>query len=365
MANWRYDLPERQPLPAWESTLGHVKQGVLNRRDEKYTSRHNGAEWTMEGSVATLISRLNELPSTIKVVVSRHQQAAHDALTVCLQKLINRPPNGLHALLIKTPPVHDYGIITSAPSDQAPPTSAIDWESHDTSSIPSIINPSDFRAHISFCLVDKGVWESRTITLLDKLAHGLYWNIHSQNDWNAGASWSSKTIRTISAVEVLGVVEEANDVAIANCHQYFDLLRQGWEYLNISWNDVDFAIILGLLVTGSCAVEKSKILFNAFWKLRVQQVLRPRLEVCDKPFKGAWSVGFASGLATVASLGLTAPVTIPLFLWSWGVAMGSGIAGFEMQRHDEAMLGKRIAACRKLRRQFPQLQPILSSHRAR
>ncbi|OTA58444.1 hypothetical protein K449DRAFT_334693 [Hypoxylon sp. EC38] len=313
-----------------------------------------------------LTSAATGLRGSLKVALSKHQQAAHDALNTWLRKSANRPSKCKYALLIKTPPVHNYGIITSnSPSDQAPPTSAIDWESYDTSSIPYIVTPSDFRAHISFCLVGKDVWESRSITLSDKLAHGLYWDIHSKGSWDAGVLWSHKNIRTISAVEVLGVVEEADDVVIANCNRCFNLLRQGWEYLNISWNDVDFAIILGLLVTGSCAAEKSKILFDAFWNLRVQQVLRPRSQACIKPFVGSWVIGFTSGLVTAATLGLAAPVTGPVFVGSWCAALGFGIAGTGMQIREEAMLRKRNAACRKLLNQFPQLEPILSSYRAK
>ena len=59
--------------------------------------------------------------------------------------------------------------------------------------------------------------------------------------------------------------------------------------------------------------------------------------------------------------GLSAPVILPLLVGSWAVGTGAGVAGVTVQGIDQAALEKRIACCRSILAQFPQMEAVLSS----
>ncbi|RMJ07396.1 hypothetical protein CDV36_013010 [Fusarium kuroshium] len=173
--------------------------------------------------------------------------------------------NEWYGILVMTPPVYRYGSLLLAPNarEQRDP---IQWDSHRTSYVPSISPRSDFRAHLSFCLVPKAVWESQDTTLAGKLMAGLYWNMRGDNCVADGEVWTQARVQRITGIKVLGLVDEEPNT-VNSCHAYFASLRQGWNYKNTSWNDVDFAIILGFLVTGPQAARITKDLFDRFSRL--------------------------------------------------------------------------------------------------
>lgn len=130
--------------------------------------------------------------------------------------------------------------------------------------------------------------------------------------------------------------------------------------MDISWNDVDFAIILGFLVIGTQAADKSAMLFAGFEQLRIKQVLVPRRNMPGKGFMGCWWTSVAAGVLTVATGGLAAPVTGPVIFGSGIAGMGIGVIGMGVQARDSSLWATRRATCRDLATQFEQLGVLFS-----
>jgi hypothetical protein len=141
----------------------------------------------------------------------------------------------------------------------------------------------------------------------------------------------------------------------------FALLREDWKYMNIWWNDVDFAVLLGFLVAGNRAAAKCKSMLNVFHELRYEEVVKPRSEGCVKGFMASWGVAMLSGVVTAASGGLAAPVTVPLFATAWATGMGCGIAGTAISKGEKAKRDRRAQACRDLLSRFPQLRLVFDN----
>jgi hypothetical protein len=124
----------------------------------------------------------------------------------------------------------------------------------------------------------------------------------------------------------------------------FDLLRSGWEYRNISWNDVDFAILLGSLVVGPKAMGRCRELFQAMETLRFEQFLVPRAQL---------SAGFVTAVSAMAVLGtggLAAPFVGPMVLGKFGAS------GAKISRRDQVIWDQRLDVSRDLGVRFPQLR---------
>ncbi|KAI8675580.1 hypothetical protein NCS57_00459600 [Fusarium keratoplasticum] len=248
-----------------------------------------------------------------------------------------------YGILVMTPPVHDYGSLPLAAhtSERSQP---IPWDSHETSSLPSIFPPSDFRVHLSFCLVPKTVWESQDTTVAEKLKAGLYWDMRGENCGSDGEIWAQARVQRITGIEILGLVDEDQD-DVNSCHAYFAALRQDWNYMKISWNDVDFAIILGFLVTGPQAAQRTKNLFIRFSRLRINYLVGRGNVVRATP-----------GVATALTAGLAAAIVGPLFVAGWASAMGSGVDRHGISARDAAMWKRRIEWCQDIQHRFPRLE---------
>ncbi|UPK90794.1 hypothetical protein LCI18_001729 [Fusarium solani-melongenae] len=248
-----------------------------------------------------------------------------------------------YGILVMTPPVHDYGSLPlgAHASERSQP---IPWDSRETSSLPSISPPSDFRVHLSFCLVPKTVWESQDTTVAEKLKAGLYWDMKGENCGSDGEIWAQACIQRITGIEILGLVDE-DHVAVSCCYAYFAFLRRGWKYMNISWNDVDFAIILGFLVTGPQAAQRTKNLFIRFSRLRINYLVGRGNVVRATP-----------GVAAALTAAWVAAIAGPLFVVGSALAVGSGVDRHGISARDEAMWKRRIEWCKDIQHRFPQLE---------
>lgn len=128
----------------------------------------------------------------------------------------------------------------------------------------------------------------------------------------------------------------------------FDTLRSLWgEYRTISWNDIDFAIFLGLLTTGPEAAQISKQLFQTMGTVRLEQILVPRAQL-------------ASGLLTVVGAaavirtgGLAAPFVGPMVLGRFGAE------GAKIRKRDQVIWDERVDMLKGLSEKFPQLGVLL------
>lgn len=251
---------------------------------------------------------------------------------------------------------------------QTPEPSSLPLHRTSTSCLPSMADSLVADTHLSFCIVDKETWESSTSTLLQKLAKGQYWDIRGQVEWQQGEKWSEDDVRQILGIEVLGLVEasKGRDVFDTCKHRAFsprrpepgrmltsdadfDALRSGWEYRNISWNDADFAILLGALVTGSKAVEKVRELFQVMETLRLEQFLLPRAQM------SAGLVTAVSAMAILGTGGLAAPFVGPMVLGKFGAS------GAKISRRDQIIWNERMDTIKHLGDKFPQLRELVNS----
>lgn len=115
--------------------------------------------------------------------------------------------------------------------------------------------------------------------------------------------------------------------------------------MKISWNDVDFAIILGFLVTGPQAAQRTKNLFIRFSRLRINYLVGRGNVVRATP-----------GVATALTAGLAAAIVGPLFVAGWASAMGSGVDRHGISARDAAMWKRRIEWCQDIQHRFPRLE---------
>ncbi|KAK4451051.1 hypothetical protein QBC34DRAFT_459627 [Podospora aff. communis PSN243] len=253
-----------------------------------------------------------------------------------------------YAILIRTQPVHGYGSFGPSqplwddfpmemdPWDNPEPSALpVSWQSTSTSCIPPLTESLTADTHFSLCIVDKDIWESGSTTLFTKLASGRYWDIRGQDEWQRGEKWSESNVKQIIGVEVLGLIQGQDPLDA--CNRHFDTLRWGWEYKNISWNDVDFAILLGALVVGPKATDKCGDLFQTMETLRLEQFLVPRAQL---------SAGFVTAVSAMAILGtggLAAPFVGPMVLGKLG-------SGAKISRRDQAIWDQRMERGRELDR---------------
>lgn len=108
--------------------------------------------------------------------------------------------------------------------------------------------------------------------------------------------------------------------------------------MRMLWDDLDFAVILGLLVTGSAATTKSVKIYRALCKLRADQAGSPK--------RGAPNIDPL--LIAAAAGGLAAPFMLPL--------MAGGLAA--LKSRNGAQPEQRRRAYRSLTSKFPELKAL-------
>ena len=139
--------------------------------------------------------------------------------------------------------------------------------------------------------------------------------------------------------------------AALDCH----LLRHGWKYYNIWWNDVDFALLLAYLVIGARTGTKCTTIMKRFNEMRYKEVIEPRGEACGKVFMACCWLGVVSSIA--ATGGLAAPL-VPVISTVTGFSsiatvLGLGVGG-------EQRFKQRQEACRNLVKRIPKLKGFFS-----
>ncbi|KAK5652318.1 hypothetical protein OQA88_10668 [Cercophora sp. LCS_1] len=270
-------------------------------------------------------------------------------------------PSQRYGILVRTPPVHGYGSFgpTTTPWDDmemdtwhTPESSPLPWKSTSTAYLPPLAESLVADTHLSFCVVDKNIWDSSSTSLSEKLAAGRYWDIRGQNEWQQGEKWPDHEVRKILGVEVLGVVGAKGKDALDVCSNHFETLRRGWDYRNISWNDVDFAIMLGALVAGPKAEQKCRDLFQTMETLRFEQFLVPRAQL------GAGLATAMGAMAILGTGGLAAPFVGPMVLNKFGAS------GARISKRDQIIWDQRMDAMRDLGHRLPQLQVLFDDTRS-
>ncbi|KAM0248869.1 hypothetical protein ACHAQJ_009268 [Trichoderma viride] len=252
-----------------------------------------------------------------------------------------------------------YGILVKLPrsANVAPPPfvppflmrefsdRTIPRESKDVSALPSVLSSWDADSRLSFFLVDKTIWDNRSLTLRGKLTTGTYWNMSAQGRGNLRKEMDRTEVGQITAIEVIGLGNGEYD-ALKKCRQCFRVLCQEWKYIRMLWDDVDFAVILGFLVMGPGASTKSIKIYRALCKLRAEQAETPR--------RGAPNID--PFLIAAATGGLAAPFVLPLLAGGWAAAMKNrNLNGAAM------MPEQRRSAYKSLTMQFPELKALFEA----
>ncbi|KAL7787930.1 hypothetical protein V8C37DRAFT_389062 [Trichoderma ceciliae] len=204
--------------------------------------------------------------------------------------------------------------------------------------IPSVLGSWDADPRLSFCLVEKAIWDDGNLTLRGKLGTGTYWNMPAQGRGNLCREMDRTEVEQISGIEVIGLGDGEYD-APKRCRQSFRDLCQDWKYTRMLWDDVDFAVVLALLVMGPDAAPKSVKIYRALCKLRTEQAKVTR--------RGAPNID--PFLIAAAAGGLAAPFMLPL--------MAGGFAAV-MKSRNGAMPDERRRAYGSLTTRFPELKAL-------
>lgn len=91
-------------------------------------------------------------------------------------------------------------------------------ESKDATDLPSVLSAWDTDSRLSFCLIEKAIWDDRDLTLRNKLTTGTYWNISVQGRGYPRNAMDKAEVGRISAIEVIGLGDGQYD-ALKKSHK--------------------------------------------------------------------------------------------------------------------------------------------------
>jgi hypothetical protein len=102
------------------------------------------------------------------------------------------------------------------PEDKPRP---IQWDVTSNESIPPLIPSLKFRRHWGFVLIEDGVWEDKSLTLVQKLSCGLFWD-HCGDEKQEKSVRQYKLrcdyIRKFNGIHNLGIITDSRD-AVNRC----------------------------------------------------------------------------------------------------------------------------------------------------
>ncbi|OTA08861.1 hypothetical protein A9Z42_0005640 [Trichoderma parareesei] len=246
-----------------------------------------------------------------------------------------------------------YGILVKAPrSPDIPPPFAPLFQMRDVpgsfdpkdgrhgSPVPSVLSSWDAECRLSLVLVEKTVWDDGHLTLRRKLSAGTNWSLSPPGRGKFDKQMEKPEFGLIKGIDVVGLGDGEYD-ALSKCRQCFQLLSQDWKYTRMLWDDVDFAVILSLLVLGPAAAAKCVELYRSLCQLREKQA--------GAGTRG--TPGLSPLLVAAATGSLAAPFALPL--------MAAAAAAAAMKKGGtNGMPEQRRKAYRSLTVQFPELKVL-------
>ncbi|PTB79952.1 hypothetical protein M440DRAFT_1397242 [Trichoderma longibrachiatum ATCC 18648] len=246
-----------------------------------------------------------------------------------------------------------YGILVKSPrTPDVPPafaplfqmrdvTGSFDSkESKHASAVPSVLSSWDAECRLSLVLVEKTVWDDGHLTLRRKLSTGTNWSLSPPGRGKFDKPREKPEFGQIKGIDVVGLGDGQYD-ALTKCRQCFELLSQDWKYTRMLWDDVDFAVILSLLVLGPAAASKCVELYRSMCQLREKQA--------GGATRGA--AGLSPLLVAAATGGLATPFALPL--------MAAAAAAAAMKKGGkDGMQEQRKTAYRSLTTKFPELKVL-------
>ncbi|KAF5602439.1 uncharacterized protein FSUBG_7746 [Fusarium subglutinans] len=254
----------------------------------------------------------------------------------------------------------DLATIVQATGYRAPPSTEIDWSSHENSALPDLASRFRFTTHYALCVMDRELWESTSVSLLQKFRGARFWDhpgdftmmspsrsSRSNSSmrpaiFNACIPWSDGDIENIDSGEVIGQTDMSNKEITRD----YTALREDWTYMPIFWNCHDLAIRLAYII-----VRPSRHVIRVLKRLMI--LLR---QACHKEIKwdhtagnvcvGGWGVAALGGMASVPPLAM---VGFGVFMVGWSVGFFGGIAVHVKEK-------ARYEFMNKLEEKFPQLK---------
>jgi hypothetical protein len=137
-------------------------------------------------------------------------------------------------LLVQAPIGKSFQSIASAldwsTSAKGPVCVAIDWDSTDIDTIPTMKSHISFVRHFAVCLIDDDIWTKSTYTLLEKFMTARFWehpgaSSGSEAQQRNSTCWSEADIKQIDAIQEVGITRLNLNEIRENCKSAsFDLL---------------------------------------------------------------------------------------------------------------------------------------------
>lgn len=125
-----------------------------------------------------------------------------------------------YAVLVTTEAKHYFGWLSDYLCAEADTPPRIDWEARDTSVLLPLRDSLVFRRHFALCLVQKEVWESTHIRLVDKFADQPFWDYYGKpNSYTVQQTWTDDEIVKINGIQSLGLIRSDGNVLqeLSNC----------------------------------------------------------------------------------------------------------------------------------------------------
>jgi hypothetical protein len=132
-------------------------------------------------------------------------------------------------LLITTPVGESFQSIAQVTGYRAQQDTPIDWTSHENSALPDLASRLRFTTHYALCVIDRELWESTSVSLLQKFRGARFWD-HPGDftmmspsrssrsnsstipaSLNACQPWSDGAIYNIDSGEVIGQTDMSDE----------------------------------------------------------------------------------------------------------------------------------------------------------
>ena len=176
--------------------------------------------WFDSKSHNILIGQPSNLSANTPPSTTTPNQPSTD-LSSSSESQVPRTPK-YYAIFVTKPPVHRYGEFSDnfcTPEDKP---CQIQWDVASTKSIPPLIPSLKFRRHWLFGLIKDSVWESKSLTLVQKLSDGLFWDHcgdEKREKSGCKITLGSNYIRRMNGIYNLGIVTDSEDVMnrCSNC----------------------------------------------------------------------------------------------------------------------------------------------------
>jgi len=215
------------------------------------------------------------------------------------------------------------GSLKWSASAKARSSPAIDWDSANTDSMPTMKSHISFVRHFAVCLIDKDVWIS-SLSIKEKFMRASFWEHPGESTGGNealplnGVRWGIGAIEKIDAIQELGDTKVTMKAIREHLYAY---LFEGWEYVALWWNCQDFAISLALLIVGEEALHLLRWI-----RIRLSEIAKHEWMVWHRTVARSFFLG-TGGVWTVAAvdaLGLMCP---PILALGWGAFALGAISG--------------------------------------